>query len=103
MEKRCPIVDGGRIDALIVDKGGNSMSRSRKDHHFICEVTDNINDNRLVISEYHDTSTIIKAVKYFRTSEKIKKYLLSNRYNVIMRANSVDLNYNKYSGYREIK
>ncbi len=74
-----------------------------KEHHFICEAMDSINNDKVIISEYHNTTTFAKAVKYFRASNKIKKHLKRLRYKVIMRANSVDLNYNKYSGYREVE
>ena len=74
-----------------------------KNQHYIVDVFDLINkSNTPVLSRYYDTTTTLKALKYFRGIKEIKRYMNRfERYSISVRANSLDLQYNQFTGYEK--
>lgn len=59
--------------------------------HFICKVEDTLNPRDTPIVERYFNGTQSQAIKFFRRSSDIKKYLNNDRYDVYMRANPINL------------
>lgn len=58
-------------------------------NHYICTVSDSINDYKQVASTYCDVRTTKQAEKYFRKHPAIKKFIGRDRYQITFRQNSV--------------
>lgn len=56
--------------------------------HFICKVTDSINDHDIVASRYCDVHTKEEAIQHFLAEKEITKYIGDFRYQIVMRENA---------------
>lgn len=58
-------------------------------YHFICKVTDTINEDQLIASSYCDVSTTKQAEEYFKKDKSIKRYIGNMRYKIHFRQNAI--------------
>jgi len=60
-----------------------------KTSHFICKVTDSINNYEEIGSVWTNQSTPVKAEKFFKSHPFIKNHLGNERYQIEMRQNPI--------------
>lgn len=68
------------------------LHKANRNHH-ICEVFDTLNPSDSAIHSRYFDGTQSAALKFFASLPEFKKYMGNDRYDVVVRANSITLNY----------